>query len=330
MAATVLQDIVFNNAFALYFHRAVTELSALVQSGIAAADPRIAALCAEAGFGGKTVNLPFWNALDGDDEVTPDGGDIGVSPLTAGQDVAVILRRSKAWGVTDLAVEIAGDDPMKTLADKLANYWNRRRQKALFAQLTGVFANNVAKNDSDLVLDISGETGDDALLSKDTLLYAAQLLGDAKGGLTAIAMHSMCETALNVGNTGNLFKPADSPATLPTYNGRKIVMDDGCPYNPTTKVADIYLFGAGAVALNPVPSRRPFEVGRSPLSSTDLVVSRQAWISHLRGIKWNPAQGVPAKPTPSNAELADGSNWDRVYSKKEIRVVKLRCKLAAS
>jgi hypothetical protein len=82
--------------------------------------------------------------------------------------------------------------------------------------------------------------------------------------------------------------------------------------------------------LNPVPSRRPFEVGRSPLSSTDLVVSRQAWISHLRGIKWNPAQGVPAKPTPSNAELANGGNWDRVYSKKEIRVVKLRCKLAAS
>lgn len=330
MAATVLQDIVFNNAFALYFHRAVTELSALVQSGIAAVDPRIAALCAEAGFGGKTVNLPFWNALDGDDEVLSDTDDLTLNPLTAGQDVAVILRRGKAWGANDLAVEIAGDDPMKTLADKLANYWNRRRQKTLFSQLTGVFANNVAANNGDLVLDISGETGDDALLSKDTLLYAAQLLGDAKGALTAIAMHSMCETVLNTGNTGDLFKPADSPAALPTYNGRKIVMDDGCPYDPATKVADIYLFGEGAVALNPVPSKNAMETGRAPLGGTDLLVTRHAWISHLRGIKWNPAQGVPAGATPTNAELADGANWSRVYDKKEIRIVKLRCKLAAS
>lgn len=328
MAATKITDIVYNSAFAQYFLRSLTERSALIKSGIAAPDPTIAKLCAEAGFGGKSVNLPYWNTISGDDEVLKDNEKLEVNAITAGQDVAVILRRGKAWGAGDLAREIAGSDPIKAVADKLADYWARRRQVTLFSQLTGVFADNIAANAGDLVLDISGETGDDALLAPDTLLFAAQLLGDAKENLTAIAMHSMCETVLNANNGGNLYKPADNPAALPSYNGRKVVMDDSCSYDAATKIADIYLFGAGAIALNDVPSLNPLEMDRDKLAGTDIVITRQAWISHLRGVKWDPGAGVPAGATPTNAELAAAGNWTRVYDKKDIRVVKLRCKLA--
>lgn len=327
MAATGLNDIVFNTAFAQYFWAALTERSALIRSGIAASDPAIKQVCSEAGFGGKTVNMPFWNDIDGDDEVVADGVPLTVKPITASQDVAVILRRGKAFGTGDLAREIAGDDPMKSVADKLAAYWARRHQSACFAQLAGVFGANVAANDGDLVLDITGETGEDALLTGDTLLFAAQLLGDAKEVLTAIAMHSMCETVLNAANVGNLFKPADTPMALPTYNGRKIVMDDACGYNPTTKIADIYLFGAGAVAINQCPVLHPLETGRDPLKGEDVIVTRQAWINHVRGIKW---KGTPAGATPTNAELGTAGNWERVYDRKLVRVVKLRCKLAVT
>lgn len=326
MAATALTDIVYNTAFAQYFMRALTEQSNLIKSGIAASDPQIAALCAAAGFGGKTINLPYWNGIDGDEEVLTDAGTLTINPITAGQDVAVALRRGKAWGSNDLSAEIAGSDPIKMVADKLAAYWARKQQKSLFYTLAGVFASNVTNNAADLVLDISGETGDDALLNANTLLFAAQLLGDAKENLTAIAMHSAAETILNIaGSAGSLFKPADTPAGLPTYNGRKVVMDDNCSYVPATGKAEIFLFGQGAVALNDVPMKNPLETARVPLAGTDVVITRKGWISHVRGVKY---VGTPGGATPSNAELALGAAWTRVWDKKDIRVVKLICKLA--
>ena len=326
MPDTKLTDIVFNTAFAQYYMRALTEKSALIKSGIAVADAQIAAICRAAGFGGKTINLPYWNAITGEDEVLSDSNSLAVNAITAGQDVAAILRRGKAWGVNDLAAEIAGDDPIKNVADRLADFWARRKQAALFQVLAGVFADNVANDGSDLVLDITGETGDDALLSKDTLLFAAQLLGDSKDSLTAIAMHSQAETVLNIaGSSGNLFKPAETPATLPTYNGRQVIMDDNCSYDPATGVAELFLFGAGAVASNDVPIQSPFETDRVKLAGTDIVISRSAFITHIRGIKW---KGNAAGASPTNVELATAGNWDRVWDKKDIRVVKLIAKLA--
>lgn len=325
MAPTKLADIVFNTAFAQYFMRALTEKSALIKSGIAVADAQIAAICRAAGFGGKTINLPYWNAIAGEEEILSDSSELSVNAITAGQDVAVIMRRGKAWGVNDLAAEIAGDDPIKNVADRLADFWARRKQAALFKVLAGVFGDNVANDGADLVLDISGETGDDALLSANTLLFAAQLLGDAKDSLTAIAMHSQAETVLNIAGSGGLFKPADTPAMLPTYNGRKVVMDDNCTYNPATGVAELFLFGSGAVASNDVPVQMPFETDRQKLAGNDIVISRSGFITHIRGIKW---KGNAVGASPTNTELATAGNWDRVWDKKDIRVVKLIAKLA--
>lgn len=326
MAVTKLTDIVFNTVFAKYFLKASTDRSNLIKSGIAATDPVIAARCAAA-MEGKLVNLPYWNGISGDASVLSDTVALVAGAITAGQDVAVALRRGKAWGSNDLAAEIAGDDPMKTIAERLADYWNSQKQKAIFATLKGVFASNIANNAGDLVLDISGETGEDAILGKDTLLYAAQLLGDAKENLTAIAMHSAAETVLNIaGNGGSLFKPADTPAGLASYNGRSVVMDDNCVYDAATKKAEIFLFGRGAVALNDVPSKTPLETTREALAGNDVLITRQAWIGHIRGVKYNAASCAGA--TPTNAELEAAANWTRVWDQKDVRVVKLICKLA--
>jgi len=325
MAHTAIANIIFNNAFSTYVQRRSTELSALIQSGVAARDPAIAKLCASAGFGGKTVSLPFWADLDGDDEVLAEGSALTVNNLSAKQDVAVVLRRGKAWGMNDLAADLAGDDPMRTIADRFVRYWLRRDQKALFSVLKGVFADNVANDNGDLVLDISGENGSDAYLNKDTLLAAAQKLGDAKGALTAIAMHSAAETVLSAEQNTTLYRPSETPGRLSTYNGRSIIMDDGCGYDPATGIAEIYLFGAGAVAYNDVPERVPYETDRDTLNSRDIVVTRSAKIVHLRGVAWHSPSIAGA--TPTNAEMEAAAAWNRVYDRKDVRAVKLICKI---
>lgn len=343
MAITKLSDVVnaaSMQAFTAFVKKAYLDSSAFVKSGIAASDPIIAARCAAAGFGGKTVNLPFWGDLDGDDEVIADASSSGedtslaIAKLSAGQDVAVITRRAKAFGITDLAVDLAGDDPMAWIASRIGAYWARRDEAKILKILAGVFGKNVAADMSnskpainyagnDLTLDLSSET-----LGKTTLLTAAQLLGDRKAALTGLAMNSAAETALSaIDAQSTLYRPSDAKGTLPTYNGRAIVMDDNLAYDASTKVAEIYLFGNGAIALDEVPSKVPFETGRDPLKNggQDFVVSRHAGIAHVRGIAW---QGSAAGSSPTNDELANPANWKKVYETKDIRVVKLLIKLA--
>lgn len=339
MSKTVIGDLITNTQFLRYFALAMNDRSRLLKSGIVGVDAEIQARCDAAGFSGNFVKLPFFNVLAtgaGHTEerivegtaLTPDG-------ITAAEDQAVITRRGKAFGATDLSAEISGEDPMQTIANQLADWWNVRKEAKLFATLKGVFADNVANDSSDLVLDITNEQGSAAILDKGTINLAAQLLGDKKTELTAIAMNSAAETVLaNMDMNAGLYRASDNPAILSKYNGRDIFIDDNCGYDSSTKVAEIYLFGRGAVANAAVPTRVPFETGRDKLKGEDFLVTRVSEIVHVRGIKWNATDANPDNAkygtkgqTGYIAGLEDAGNWDRVYDKKDIRVVKLICKL---
>lgn len=326
MAITKLSDVVnaaSMSAFTRFFNQAYHDNSNFLKSGIAATDPAIQARCNEAGTGGKTVNMPFWGDLTGEEQVLTDTGDITVNKISANQDVAVITRRAQAFGITDLAVDLAGDDPMGWIASRLGAYWARRDEAKLLATLKGIFTKTTGAG-KDLILDASSET-----LGKDTLLWAAQVLGDKKMNLVGMAMNSAAETFLSSLDAASaLYKPSTQPGALATYNGRSIVMDDNLDYDASSGVAEIYLFGAGAVALADCKSKTPFETERNALTNggEEYIVSRHANIAHVRGFKWTGAS--VAGVTPTNDELETVGNWSKVYDKKDIRVVKLITKLA--
>ena len=323
MSMTLIADLVQTPMFAEYFGRQMIEQSFLFRSGIAAQDAEIARRCA-ASVSGKTVTLPFFNTLDSasDDEVLEEDTPLTPDKIDAATDVAVICRRGKAFGATDLSADLSGKDPMAKIATQLVSYWNKMHQKRLVSVLNGVFGRNAAADSNSLVLDLSANT-----MGKTDIMLGAQKLGDRKLELTAIAMHSAVETYLSGMDTNAaLYRASEGAATLPRYNGRDIVVDDNMPYNPSTGVATIYLFGRGAVAYNPVPEKVPFETDREKLKGNDLLISRTASILHLRGYKWTGEAEKDGGPT--NTELATASNWSRVYDPKEIRAVKLLVKIA--
>ncbi len=323
MAMTQIADLIQNQMFTEYFQREMLEKSVLLQSGIAASDPVIAARCASAGVSGTTVDMPFFNSLDSasDDEVLAEDTALTPDKIDAAKDVAVIVRRGKAFAVTDLARDLSGEDPMAAISAHLVDYWNKMVQKRLMKVLDGVFGRNVAADGSSLVLDLSANT-----MGKSDIMLGAQKLGDQKAELTGIVMHSAVETYLaGLDTNASLYRASDAASVLPQYNGRQIVVDDNCPYDAGTGKATIYLFGQGAIALNDVPEAVPFETAREELKGNDILITRRADICHLRGYKWN---GKAAGVSPSNAELATASNWARVYDPKEIRCVKLVVKIA--
>src|SRR5690606_17290484 len=107
--------------------------------------------------GGRTVNVPFWRDLDNTEGnvATDDPADVAVPRnITAGRDTAIRQIRTQGWSSARLVAELAGDDPQKRIAERVAAYWVRQFQRNLVATLTGVFADNVANDGGDMVKDI--------------------------------------------------------------------------------------------------------------------------------------------------------------------------------
>lgn len=333
MPGTTLQDVIVPELFNPYVINRTMELSALLQCGIITNNSEFDALASQAA---PTVNMPFFEDLTGESEQVIEGGDLTDNKISSSKDVAAIIRRAKMWSATDLSAALAGSDPMAAIATLVAQFWARDTQKELIAILNGIFGTVPAGSsgtppaktrlESNL-LDISGKSGTAANWSGSAFIDAEQKLGDAKAQLTGICMHSATEAYLKKQNLIDTVQPSNDVA-FGTYQGKRVIVDDGCPV--ANGVYTTYLFGNGAVALgngNPV-GFVPTETDRAKRkgSGVDYLINRRTSILHPRGVAFTSAS-VAKTEGPSRAELSDPKNWNPVYEPKQIRIVAFKHKL---
>lgn len=317
---TRIADVIQPEVFTDYVIHRSTEKSALIQSGIVANDPEFNNLAS----GPNTIiNMPFWNDLTGDSEIIKNEGDLTPGKITSSKDVARKQGWARAWGANGLSALLSGDDPMGAIADLVSNYWNRQDQAMLLATLEGIFK---ASNMKTKVLDITGEKGTDALLDGDSFIDAGQLMGDAKDLLTGVMMHSAVEAYLAKRDLIEYVKESEQSDRIPYFMNKRVIVDDGMPYDTSNKDSSMYLFGSGAIAQGngSHPNIIPTEIDRNKMSSSgeDYLINRRIQLLHPRGVKWT-EQSV-AEEFPTNSELATGTNWTRVYDPKAIRIVKFK------
>ena len=250
MAGTKLTDVIVPELFNPYVINKSMELSALVQSGIVANNSEFDKLASQAA---PIINMPFFEDLTGESEQIIENVDLEDNKITSNKDKACIIRRAKMWSATDLSAALAGTDPMGAIAGLVANFWVRDTQKELIAILKGIFgtaedvdASTKETRLSSNLLDISEKTGDAANWSVNSFIDAQQLLGDAQSQLTAVVMHSATWSYLK---KLELIKTERQSVDLSfeTYQGKRVIIDDGCPFE--NGVYTSYLFGQGAVAL---------------------------------------------------------------------------------
>lgn len=326
---TTLADVIVPELFTPYTVQKTMELSALFQSGIIAHSPEFDRLASEAV---PVHNMPFFEDLTGDSENVVEGTDLTAAKITSKMDVSTTIRRAKAWSATDLSAALAGKDPMAAIGSLVAGFWARDIQKELINELNGVFGSYTADSTTvtpleDHILDISGGTGAAANISASAFIDACQLLGDAQGQLTAVAMHSATKAYLKKQNLIQ-FERDSTDVEFETYQGRRVIVDDGCPV--AGGVYTTYLFGNGAIAYgngSPV-GFVPTELDREKRkgSGVDYLINRKTFILHPRGIKFTGAVRANQE-TVSRAELANAQNWQRVYEPKAIRMVCFKHKL---
>lgn len=323
---TRIADVIVPEIFNPYVIERTKELSALYQSGIVGEVPEL-----KNGLnkGNRYFNMPFWSDLTGDDESLEDSPGWALTPdkITAGQDMATQLFRGKAWSATDLSRTMSGDDPMKAIGNLVAGYWARRRQAALVSTLKGVFGGTLAASHvNDIAVDAEGSVKDTTKISGAAIVDTMSKLGDAHEVLTGIVMHSI--PYFNLVKQGLIEDVRDETGRVlyKAYLGKRVIVDDGVPVDDGEDVSPAkkyttYLFGQAAVGGAEGSPEVPTEVDRDSLAGEDILINRQHFVLHPRGVKFTNAS--VAKTAPTNAELATIANWEKVYEDKHVRMVSL-------
>lgn len=319
-----ITDTIVPEIFASYMLKETMQINAFYQQGVFRDDGDLGSKLAG---GGRTFNVPFWKDLDdAESDTASDDPDSHSSPggIQTGKDVSLRQVRTRSWSTMNLTQELAGDDPMKRIKQRVNAYWSRQFDDIAIATARGMFADNVANFGGDMVEDVSTDAGaptNDNLFHAEALMDAAQTLGDAKRDLKLIVMHSVVHTRLAKLDLID-FRP-DSTGKLwhDYYEGFRIIVSDRLPVIQGTLNAHYhtYLFGSNVFGWAERPVAKPVETdsvaSAGDGSGMEVLYTRRQFIAHPYGVKWNDA--VIGGEFPTNNELALAANWTRVYPERK-------------
>lgn len=347
MAEVRVADVVVPEIFAPYVQTLTEQKTALIDSGAVVRDPALDGFLAG---GGTTFNAPSWRDIDDDsnilaDRVSSDDPAVIATPnkIQTNQEVAVRLSRNNSWQTMDLAAALAGDDPADAIANRVASYWSRRLQAAFVATWQGVFADNaqVTPNDDpragitnnaaqdDLTVDISGAfTAGVTDFSAEAFIDAVQTAGDSQGDFVVVMMHSVVYSKALKNNLIDFIPDSSNMAAaeIPTFLGRRVIVDDSMPNSAGT--FETWIFGASASRWGVTSPKVPAEVDREPDQGNggggEVLYSRVAWSVHPVGHRFLSGSVANTSGGPTNAELALAANWARAYpERKQIAAARL-------
>lgn len=313
------------------------EKTSLFQSGVVV---RNALLDSLASAPGKTAELPFWKDLNYDDEpnYSNDSPADTATPKTIEQDEQIARKAflNQGWTESDLAAELAmGGNAMRRIRARVDNYWAIRWQRRLVKTAVGVMLANVANDGGDMIHDISTQDGDNAveanLFSRSAAVAGAFTMGDRFDAIGAMVVHSVVAQRL-IDNDDIVYIPdSQGNLTIPTYLGKRVIVDDGAPVIAGTTSGFRYvtlMFGAAAFGYGEGAPEVPTEVEREASQGNgggvETLWSRKTWLIHPLGHKFtsNTVTGPTGKTvnniSPTDANLALAANWERVYDRKNI------------
>jgi len=300
-------------------------LDAFLASGVAVVDAEIAAFL-NSSVGGESMSKRFINALDEAESnlSSDDPASLSVAAsLAGGKETLVRQSRNKSWSSMDLAAELYGLDPLGAVQAGIAKYWTTQRQRILTRSLVGILADNVANDGGDMLIDITGETGDAARFNGPAFIDGLLTLGDRMGAINAIGLHSIVYGTLLKLSLIEFTPDDQGRLTIPTYMGKRVIVDDGMPVDvtlPATPVFTSAMYGAGAVHMAIGSPLNAVEVERDPAAGDgggqETIYSRVELALHPVGFSFLGTRTNGKSPTW--AELATAANWDRKHERQRI------------
>ena len=327
MALTQLADIIDVTVFQDLPAVNSPEKTAFFQSGVVVRNPLLDGL---ASADGKIAELPFWKDIDGSIETNySDDTENNATPLKVIQGEQITRKAfvNKGWKESDLASELVmGADALVHVRNRVDTYFQRQWQRRVIAMSNGILADNVANDGGDMVSDIASEDGDNAAAtnkwSRGAFTTAIFTLGDAFGGISALAVHSAVYKQMVDADDIDFIPDSNGSLIIPTFMGKTIIVDDGMTVTAGSTSGFKYttvLYGAGAFGYGEGTAQIPVEIDRKASQGNgggagELWV-RKTWLLHPFGYQQT---GTPAGVSFTLAELSTAAVWDRVIERKSV------------
>lgn len=326
MAVVALAQIYNPLTFARRAQEAQTRLNRFLASGIAAADPLLAAQVAQ---GGNMGELPFFKPLTVDEPNYSTDNPATLSTPANITNAKMRFRgasRNKSWSTMDLARELALEDPLGAITGRVGHYWAADDEKRIIYSCRGILADNVANDSGDMLITVATDSAsaitDAERIGGDHVIDTLQTLGDHSFAVTAMAMHSKPFSKLQKDKLIDYVQVDGVDIRIPTYLGKRVIVDDSLPAiagaNRITYTT--ILFGGAIFGMADGKVLVPSEMKRDPDAGNgggqDTLFSRVHNFIHPTGFDFTSAS--VAGQAATYAELATAGNWDRKVDRKLI------------
>ena len=120
---------------------------------------------------------------------------------------------------------------------------------------------------------------------------------------------------------------SEGKLTIPTYQGLRLVVDDGMTVTAGSTDGFKYtsvIYGGGAFGYGNGSPKIPMELYRAPLQGegggAESIGERKTWLLHPSGFA---DTGTPAADSYSLAELRLAATWNRVVVRKNVKIAYL-------
>lgn len=325
MPTVRLSDAIEPVIFDRYMRVNTVQKMAFYGAGVLRSDADLAAKLAG---GGRTFNVPFWKDLaDNDPDTASDDPNSFATPdkLSSGTDIARRVIWTKAWSTANLVAELAGSDPMQRIQERVSAWWARRFDDAIIATLRGVFADNIANDAGDMVVDISSDSASAITsaerISAGAVMNTAQTMGDAKTDLRVMVIHSAVQNRLAQNDLITFRPDSTGRLTIPQYLGFDVIVSDKVPAIAGANRVRYwnFLLGSDALGWAESPVDKPVATENEELAAdgmgVETLITRRQFAVKPYGIKWTDAAVGGDFPTVAEMRLA--ANYDRIWPERK-------------
>lgn len=334
MATTRLSDVYTPTAFDRAIQLITTTKNELWQSGLVRPNDFAAMIGAEAA---KTFELPYDDDL-GDEEpnIGSDDPNDTITPKKVSGDKMTVIKHfhNQAWSEADLAAQLHhGTDPLDRVANRVGAYINRDYQRVVVKALSGVLADNIANDSSDMINDISNDestaVGAAERVSIEAAIDAIATIGDKLDLFSDIFMHSVVYHQAKKNDLIDTIPDSEQGGEIEVFASKlRVHVDDGVnTITGSNRVKyDTYITGPGLFQFAGFEPRTPSEVDREPGQGGGEGVESlyQRWHFMLHPVGMDFVPDSISGESPTYAELAAAGQWDRKWDRKLIPFAALR------
>lgn len=323
---TQISDLFIKELATSYTAQSTLANNAFFKSGVAFADPRVTPLM-DATQGGQLISMPYYKPLtDGNYNIGNDDPTQKSQPdkITTGYETAVKSFMNKSYSVMDLAALSTEGEPMVAINAGIQKYWTNVSEARIIAATTGIIADSILNHNSDLLYDITAQTGtgENAYLNASVLNTAAGYLGESMTDIKVVCVHPAVFTNLRNLNIIATMQEGLTRTLFQTYEDYFIMVDKNMPkqkVDDTHYAYYTYMFGSNAITYQYGNPGVEYEIWRDPASGNgageEVLFTRRCDLVLPRGYK----TAETGKTGLTESALASSDTWTRAWDDKDAR-----------